>query len=61
MSHLILIVDDEKDLVATLQYNLEREGYQTRTALTGRDALASARQDPLPALVLLDLMLQLLV
>lgn len=57
MSQLILIVDDEKDLVSTLQYNLEREGYETRVALTGQDALAAARQEPLPELVLLDLML----
>jgi two-component system phosphate regulon response regulator PhoB len=57
MSQLILIVDDEKDLVSTLQYNLEREGYRTRVALTGKAALEAARKQPLPALVLLDLML----
>jgi two-component system phosphate regulon response regulator PhoB len=57
MSGLILIVEDEKDLVANLAYNLEREGYQTRSALCGKDALALCRQKPLPDLVLLDLML----
>lgn len=57
MSQLILIVDDEKDLVATLEYNLQREGYQTRSALCGKDALDLSRKDPLPDLVLLDLML----
>ena len=57
MSPLILIVDDEPDLVATVDYNLRREGYATRTAATGREALAAAAQAPLPDLVVLDLML----
>ncbi len=57
MSPLILIVDDEPDLVATVDYNLRREGYATRTATNGRDALAAAAQSPIPDLVVLDLML----
>ncbi len=36
MSELVLIVDDEKDLVTTLEYNLEQEGFRTRSAYTGR-------------------------
>jgi two-component system, OmpR family, phosphate regulon response regulator PhoB len=54
---LILIVDDEKDLAATLAYNLEREGYQTRSAQTGAAALEACNQEPTPCLVILDLML----
>ncbi|MEK7703862.1 MAG: response regulator transcription factor [Myxococcota bacterium] len=54
---LVLIVDDERDLVHTLRYSLEREGYQTRVAYSGEEALAAARKRPLPSLVLLDLML----
>jgi two-component system phosphate regulon response regulator PhoB len=57
MAGLILLVDDEQDLVSTLQYNLEREGFQTRTAHSGRDAIEAAGREPLPDLVLLDLML----
>lgn len=57
MAGLILIVDDETDLVSTLEYNLEREGYETRTAFNGKDALEQARLSPVPDLVLLDLML----
>jgi two-component system phosphate regulon response regulator PhoB len=57
MSHLILIVEDEKDLVATLEYNLQREGYQTRSALTGKEAFELSSREPVPDLVLLDLML----
>jgi two-component system phosphate regulon response regulator PhoB len=57
MSGLILIVEDEQDLVSMLEYNLQREGYQTRSALTGKAALELAKQEPIPNLVLLDLML----
>lgn len=57
MSGLILIVEDEQDLVSMLEYNLQKEGYQTRSALTGKAALELAKQEPIPNLVLLDLML----
>jgi two-component system phosphate regulon response regulator PhoB len=57
MSGVVLIVEDEVDLVAALEYNLQREGYRTRAVSTGRAALDLARADPLPDLVLLDLML----
>jgi two-component system phosphate regulon response regulator PhoB len=53
----ILIVDDEQDLANTVQFNLEREGWQTETAFDGRTALAAAARDPKPDLILLDLML----
>ncbi len=54
---LVLIVDDEQDLVTTLEYNLEREGFTTRSALNGEQALEQAALAPAPDLVLLDLML----
>jgi two-component system phosphate regulon response regulator PhoB len=57
MSGVILVIEDEKDLVAALEYNLEREGYQTRSSLTGRGGLELAEQDPVPDAVVLDLML----
>jgi len=56
-NELILVVDDEPDLLESLDYNLVRDGYRTRTAATGRQALELARLRPLPDLVLLDLML----
>ena len=52
----VLIVEDERDLVEVLQYNLEREGYEVAVARDGQDGLAKARST-LPDLVLLDLML----
>ncbi len=57
MASLVLIVDDEQDLVDTLEYNLHGAGYETRTALTGSAALEAAARHPLPDLILLDLML----
>ncbi len=57
MSSLVLIVEDEKDLLATLDYNLQREGYRTRRAESAKDALAQAFEEPVPDAVLLDLML----
>lgn len=52
----ILVVDDEPTLVATLKYNLERDGFQVFTAQDGEAALSVARSQR-PDLILLDLML----
>jgi two-component system phosphate regulon response regulator PhoB len=57
MPKSILIVEDEQDLVNTLEYNLEREGFETKSALNGSDGLELAESAPHPDLVLLDLML----
>lgn len=57
MAATILIVEDEVDLVETLEYSLAREGFQTRRATDGRTALRLLAEDPLPDVVLLDLML----
>ena len=57
MSGLIVIVEDELDLQRTLEYTLQKEGYQTRTASTGKAALELLGSGPVPDLVLLDLML----
>ena len=57
MSALVLIVEDEPDLLETLQYNLQKEGYATRVAPDGASALNEAFREPFPDLVLLDLML----
>ncbi|MBX7077655.1 MAG: response regulator transcription factor [Nannocystaceae bacterium] len=57
MTAQILIVDDESDLVSTVAYNLEREGFRTATAGTGEAALKLANANPTPDLVVLDLML----
>ncbi|HEU0264098.1 MAG TPA: response regulator transcription factor [Geobacterales bacterium] len=52
----ILVVEDEQDLAALLQFNLEKEGYGVTVAHDGLLGLQEARRI-LPDLVLLDLML----
>lgn len=54
--HRVLVVDDDADLVEMLEYNLQKEGYDVRTATDGRKALDIARTY-LPELVLLDIMM----
>ena len=57
MLGLILVIEDEVDLATTLEYSLKREGYQVRVAHTGRAGLEAAALEPVPDLVVLDLML----
>jgi two-component system, OmpR family, phosphate regulon response regulator PhoB len=57
MSATILVVDDENDIVTTVEYALRKEGYRTLSALNGRDGLQLAMREPVPDLILLDLML----
>jgi DNA-binding response OmpR family regulator len=52
----VLVVDDEPTLVATLRYNLEREGYKVVAAGDGDKAITLARSER-PDLMILDLML----
>ena len=57
MSSTILLVDDEQDIVETLRYSLEREGYATLSARSGAAAMNYLGQSHTPDLVLLDWML----
>ncbi len=52
----ILVVDDEKDILELVRYNLDRNGYNVLTANSGDAALELAAAK-LPDLILLDLML----
>ena len=52
----ILIVEDEKNIVDILRFNLQREGYCTVEAYDGADGLEKARKEN-PDLILLDVML----
>lgn len=56
MPKKILIVDDEKDIVEMLKYNLEKEGYSVFTALNGKRAIEQAQENK-PNLILLDVMM----
>lgn len=52
----ILIVDDEKNIVELIKFNLEREGFQVITAYDGQEAVIMA-QTIKPDLIILDIML----
>lgn len=52
----ILVVDDERDIIELLEYNLQREGYKVLKAMTGEEALDLIERS-LPDLIILDLML----
>jgi two-component system, OmpR family, phosphate regulon response regulator PhoB len=52
----VLLVDDERDLLSLLDFNLRAAGFETSLATTGEQALAQVRRR-VPDLVVLDLML----
>jgi DNA-binding response OmpR family regulator len=52
----ILVVDDDRKIVALVRAYLERDGYRVVVAYDGRQALTRAHADS-PALVVLDIML----
>ncbi len=52
----IFVVEDEKDLVDLLTYNLEKDGYRVLSEMDGETALKKI-PEKMPDLVLLDLML----
>ena len=56
MGKTILVVEDERNIVDILTFNLVREGYQTLEALDGAEGLRLALERD-PDLILLDLML----
>lgn len=52
----ILIVDDEKDLVETVIFQLQEAGYEVMSAYDGQEGLSKAQKEK-PDLIVLDLML----
>ena len=52
----ILIVDDEKDILEFLSYNLQKEGYEIFRANNGNSALKFAKKE-VPDLIILDVMM----
>ena len=56
MKEKILLVDDEQDILDLISYNLDREGYEVRTANSGTKALELAKAES-PDLIILDVMM----
>ena len=52
----ILVVDDEKDILELLKYNLEKEGYQVKSTKDGESAVSIA-DTYVPDIILLDIMM----
>lgn len=56
MTKKILIVDDEQNIVISLEFLMKREGYEVSIANDGEEAVARIRSEQ-PDLVLLDVMM----
>src|SRR5579872_968130 len=52
----VLLIEDDRDIVELVRYNLEREGFQVAAATDGATGLVQVRKSP-PDMLLLDLML----
>ena len=59
MPQTVLVVDDERDIVELVRYNLAQAGYRVVSAADGRQAIDLARRER-PDLIVLDLMLPVL-
>ncbi|HOP50019.1 MAG TPA: response regulator transcription factor [Ignavibacteriales bacterium] len=55
MREKILLVEDEKDIVEFMQYNLEKEGFDVIVAYDGEETLKKVNE--MPDLIVLDIML----
>ena len=55
-SRSILVVDDEPNIVLSLEFLFREAGYDVRVARDGEAALEAVKSDP-PALILLDVMM----
>ena len=56
MAHKILIVDDEPNILISLEYLMQREGFDVSVARDGLQAIEAIGRDR-PDLVLLDVMM----
>jgi len=56
MPKKILVVDDEPDILKTVNFRLKKAGYEVLTAANGQEALAIIRKEKID-LVLLDLVM----
>lgn len=56
MKEKILVVDDEKDILELVEYNLTKNGYRVKTVTSGEEALELIKENDYD-LIILDLML----
>ena len=55
----ILVVEDDKDLISLIKFNLKSEGFNVLLSPNGEDGLFTAKEEK-PDLILLDWMLPIL-
>jgi DNA-binding response OmpR family regulator len=56
MAKSILVVDDEPNILLSLEFLMQQEGYEVRTATNGDEALLAVEEKQ-PDLILLDIMM----
>jgi DNA-binding response OmpR family regulator len=56
MTHSVLVVDDEPNIVLSLEFLMRKAGYTVRVARTGEEAMQAIEAER-PDLVLLDVMI----
>lgn len=56
MAKKVLVVDDEQDIVETLKFMIEMEGYECHCAYDGEQGLNKAKE-LMPDLIILDVMM----
>ena len=56
MSKYILIVDDESNIVLSLEFLMKKEGYEVHAVTNGEEALQAVKERT-PDLILLDVMM----
>lgn len=56
MSKYILIVDDEPNIVLSLEFLMKKEGYKVHAVKNGEEALQAVKEN-IPDLILLDVMM----
>lgn len=56
MTYSVLVVDDEPNIVLSLEFLMKKAGYTVRVARTGEEAMQAIEATP-PDLVLLDVMI----
>ncbi len=52
----ILVVDDEADFCAIVQYNLEKQGFEVEVAYDGEECLSKVKANP-PDAIILDIVM----
>ncbi len=56
VSYKVLVVDDERDILEFLSYNLDKEGFEVFTEDNGKSAIETAKKEQ-PDIILLDVMM----